>query len=132
MCFLNFRIWRVVSFISNSDALYLLSSKSDALFSFNSNCDALFPFEFKIWRVANFFFKIIILRRARKLQIYRFHGVKKEARSLCANFFEIRDAKTFQIQNLVRFFHYKIQYLSCKEFFSKSHALYFSNSTSDL
>ena len=131
--FLKFRIWRVVSFNSNSDALYLLSSKSDALFSFKSNCDALFPFQFKIWRVARFLFKIIISRKARKSQNISFSRIRKnEAWSLCAKFSGIRDAETSQIQNLVRFFHYNVQYLSCKEFLSKSNALYFSNSKSKL
>ena len=118
MGFLNFRIWRVVSFNWNSDALYLLSSKSDALFSFKSNCDALFPFQFKIWRVARFFFKINILRKARKSQIISFSRIeKKEAWSLCAIFSGIRDAETSQIQNLVRFFTTMYNICLVKKFF---------------
>ena len=73
----------------------------------------------------NFFLKIIVLRKARQKQTMSFSCSKRRQRDfLCANFFEIRDAKKPQIQNLKRFF--TIQYLTGRKvFFSKSIALFF-------
>ena len=122
-----FKIWPVVLFSSqNLTRCIFFESKSDALcffwsqnltrcFFFDSKSDALYFFRVKIWRAVAFPFqnltrdeifeyKIMLLKKARKFKISRFHRVKwtKTWFFECEKFFKIWHVEKFLIQNLTR------------------------------
>ena len=128
-----FKIWLVVKFLiqnltlcifstQNLKRCIFLKSKYDALCFFKFKIWRVVIILFKIWRVGFFFnsqsvtkrkcqFKIMLFKKARKMQICRFHGVRRTKTWLfwMQTFFKIWLVENFLIQNLTLcvFFQFK-------------------------